>query len=904
MVPGFIFACLLALATCPSFVASQNFPAWIPLVLRSPYHDAWTSSTAPMSNWPTFWSSAANNVQILGWVGYIKVDGTAYRWIGGENDSSNSSLAQLLDLEVTPTRTIMSMQAGQSVLFNVTMLSPIEESDPVKQSLPFSYVYLDVVASDDQPHEIAVYMDISAEWASGNRSQPVSWSSSNTDTSITLQYQLLSPVQFQETANQADDVTTFIAMRAGPSVSSTIALDQGARQGFVHGSIPPRRPESQGPIAFPFPVYAIVAELGSIAQTTQSIVWALGSVRNPVVQYTTGTGTIQNRAPYFMTKYGDIQDAVDAFLLDFDNSKAHAIELDNRISQDASSISPVYSNLVSLSARQAIGATELTVASGTDGKLNTSDVMMFMKNIGNPDGQRVNPVEIIYAAFPFFLYLNPTYAGYLLAPLFDYQASSQSTQPYAAKDLGTTYPKATGNNREHSQGIEQSGNMLIMTLAHARISGDGKFINQYYGLLEKWARYLVNNTMLPTSNQISADLESRANITNLVVKGIIGVRAMAEISKSLGKNDDVTAFSTAALQMSETWESLALSSDRSHILATYGDEESWALPYNLYADQLLQTNLINTTVYASETSYLKGLMSETPKSNLVTSFGLPISTTTTIQGHTAWTLFTAAIMSDPATRDMLLQPIWNQVVTNTSTFPYSDVYNLNSGALVSGSASPALGGIFAPLALRLSAKTIVAPPPSPGSDPQKSSIIGPVVGGVVGGLVLITLAIVAVIFWRRRRQQRISNDHGCPIVVDEMRVDPIVVYGLGQLQRGSSQPRYADMSMDSREISNATAVASETASRPNLPNPRSTKSREAGYRAPAGPPTASTAAYTTSNSGGGSSAPASSQEPPSTVASRSVVEGLRAEVEELRRAMLELHADSIMPPPSYTTDQH
>lgn len=45
-------------------------------------------------------------------------------------------------------------------------------------------------------------------------------------------------------------------------------------------------------------------------------------------------------------------------------------------------------------------------------------------------------MEVLYASFPFFLYLNASYAGYLLSPLLEYQDSPQWSQPYAARDLG------------------------------------------------------------------------------------------------------------------------------------------------------------------------------------------------------------------------------------------------------------------------------------------------------------------------------------------------------------------------------------------------------------------------------------------------------------------------------------
>ena len=73
---------------------------------------------------------------------------------------------------------------------------------------------------------------------------------------------------------------------------------------------------------------------------------------------------------------------VDSVVLDFSDAKDRSNKLDTQILGSANSISETYSNLVSLAARQAMGSTELTVGMGSDGKWNSSDVKMFMKNIG------------------------------------------------------------------------------------------------------------------------------------------------------------------------------------------------------------------------------------------------------------------------------------------------------------------------------------------------------------------------------------------------------------------------------------------------------------------------------------------------------------------------------------------
>ena len=49
---------------------------------------------------------------------------------------------------------------------------------------------------------------------------------------------------------------------------------------------------------------------------------------------------------------------------------------------------------------------------------------------------RVNSVDVIYAAMPIYLYLNPAILGYLLSPLLTYQESVQYQNNFAAQDLG------------------------------------------------------------------------------------------------------------------------------------------------------------------------------------------------------------------------------------------------------------------------------------------------------------------------------------------------------------------------------------------------------------------------------------------------------------------------------------
>lgn len=113
---------------------------------------------------------------------------------------------------------------------------------------------------------------------------------------------------------------------------------------------------------------------------------------------------------------------------EYDHSNSQADTLDAQIAADAGAISSDYANIVALSTRQAMGGTEITVGPSLD----TSDVMVFLKEISS-DGN-VNTVDVIFPAWPIFLYLNPEYGKYLLTPLFNFQQTGQYGHDYSCHD--------------------------------------------------------------------------------------------------------------------------------------------------------------------------------------------------------------------------------------------------------------------------------------------------------------------------------------------------------------------------------------------------------------------------------------------------------------------------------------
>lgn len=61
----------------------------------------------------------------------------------------------------------------------------------------------------------------------------------------------------------------------------------------------------------------------------------------------------------------------------------------------------------------------------------------------------MNPVEVMYAAMPTLLVINPKYIFYLLRPMLDF-GLLRSKNDYAPPDLGLDYPNAVGNDADAS----------------------------------------------------------------------------------------------------------------------------------------------------------------------------------------------------------------------------------------------------------------------------------------------------------------------------------------------------------------------------------------------------------------------------------------------------------------------
>ncbi|KAI0633522.1 hypothetical protein C8Q77DRAFT_1217900 [Trametes polyzona] len=890
--------------------AAELLPASIPLAVRSPYMSAFLTnndSSPPISQTlPAFWGIR----QPLGWVGKIKVDGKTFSWMGGD-EALNANVTKI---QITPTRSIFVMRAGRMNI-TVTFLSPIEPSDWVLQSLPFSYVTVDLNTIDGNSHEVQLYSDINRAWATGDETGFCQFGQQATSNSVYhfVQSPGLKPAD-TEINGQAEDGTAYYAIAQSPGLTWRIDSDVAVRGQFRSTGTLANNASYLDSIQ-QRAVFAFAVNLGSVQSTSSPVTWTAGFVRNPSILYTAPPANTQQLHPYFVTKYGsDIGRAIDDLITGYSNALYRASTLDSSLLGNASLISPQYADLVAISARQTLASLDIAVPVDTEGNANTSEVRIFMNDIAVstlpvPPVRRVSPVDRLYAAMPLFLYVNPSFLGSLLSPLLDAQ-DDLTGMAYSAQDLGLAYPVVSGTRGPHNSSVEQTGSMLIMLYAHARFSGDGSLLGQHassfstglYNLAKRWADYLVRSTLTPDKEDYTYGL--RANMSNLALKGIIGVKAMARISQALGMQLDAQNYNARADALMASWEALAISRDQSpHAVASYGDDpkNSWTLLYNAYADHLLGTGLVSQKLTRDQTSYYRALVNQ--------FFDDDGDSRTS----TAWTLFTAATVSDEDVRDSLIQQVWNAASFKGVGPPFSIEYDVSSDGLTSQiySGGPAAGGLFSLLALHN----------VPGADTRSRSgkLAGAVVGGDLGGVAFLGVFACCVLLLRRRRSHSFYDDKDVALIAQEWEIP--TPFFVTPRDTHNSPPQAAQSDADlakpppaQQAVSpNANIPSNEVALLPRIPSVTPVKRSPApDHVVPSSPPPA-----TPPPPGLGSSTPPDGQQPSAPVGRsltdtratgdlvvlhRTEVLGMQAEMENLREEMRQMLEDRLDEPlPEYTS---
>ncbi|KAK0557871.1 hypothetical protein OC846_000166 [Tilletia horrida] len=729
-------------------------PPSIPLAVRGPYLSAWLPSGSLLSatppnnagnggylagQYPAFWTSGrgADGDFRLGTHGYIRIDNTTYQFMGDGfgNIVRAGKNANQLSMEYTSTRTIFKFEAA-GVLFTVTFFTPITPNDFLRQSLPLSYIHFELDKLSATFRKVQVYFDIDERWITGHEDyQDFPYVLDFKEYDGTQQYFLTRTRQqfYTEFRQRAEWGSTSWAIRDRPGVTSLNQNNVNAQLEFlVTGAL---SGEHFG-IGGPDNSFAFAVDMNA-ANATNDILLSIGHFRSPyinLVKANTSSPSAnasyqQDRYGYWQSEFSVFADAVKFFLDDFESALANATAFDKKVAQDSKAVvgggivGNQYAAITTLSVRQALGALELTISRDPKTKKwNTTDTIIGLKEISsNGDSQTV---DVIYPTFPILSYLNPAWIPLLLNPIFEYTESGLYPNKWAVHDLGT-WPNLVGypkGNDEPMQ-VEESGNMIIMTLHWAQLAGKKTaipYLKKHYKIMAQWASFLIEDSLIPASQLSTDDFAGTAsNQTNLAIKGLIGIAAMGEIASLVGQSGDAAIYRNISQQYASAWQFLAVDKAKTHTKLLYQQDDSWGTLYNAGLERWLNLALLPKSIYDMQDKWY-------PKQQQ--KYGVPLDSRHQWT-KSDWALFSASVSGSISTRNLFISLLYKFWSDGKTGVPMTDLYETTTGdspkypydPTVNFLARPVVGGHFALLAKQAADKANGVTNAAYGPNPTKTS---------------------------------------------------------------------------------------------------------------------------------------------------------------------------------------
>jgi hypothetical protein len=491
---------------------------------------------------------------------------------------------------------------------------------------------------------------------------------------------------FSEEGDQAEWGDWYYAASGSDSLTHQSGADGDVRSQFIDsGTLDNSADQQFRSINDRYPVFGFSYGFERVGSTQQSSQFTIFLAQEESVQFNTGSG-LKGVPSYWRGQYSSNVDALNFFHNDYQNVHDKSVELDTQITNDAARVGGQdYITIVSLAARQAWAATQVA---GT-----SENPYIFMKEISS--NGNMNTVDVIYPSSPLLLYFNPSWLKLLLDPVYIVQENNLWSKDFAIHDIGFHYPNATGHATEDTQEmpLEESGNMLILSLAYAQKTGDTNFLIDHYPLLHQWTDYLVLNSLIPATQQSTDDFAGAlANQTNLALKGIIAIAAMSSISNLTSDPTSGANFSSIATSYISQWQTLSLNPTATppHTTLSYSSPSSHSLLYNLYADALLSTSLVPPSIYRIQSAFYP---------TIAETYGIPLDTRHG-WAKNDWEMWSAAVAEED-TRTEMLARLAKWIGETSTNSPVTDLYEASTGGYgaVPFKARPVAGGWFALLAV-------------------------------------------------------------------------------------------------------------------------------------------------------------------------------------------------------------
>jgi len=613
-------------------------PPAVPLLVFDPYFSIWSFNDKLYDDSTRNWTGAKNAM-----TGIVRCGNKVWRFMGKIADREyyycEPDIIEQVNLKVNPTTTEYTFENDELRLV-VRFINPLLADDLKLLSRPIGYIEYEVLSKFDE--DIEVYFDISAETCVDDYQKQVQLYES--------EFGIYCGNVEQKLLNKSgDDVRIDWGYLHLLDKEAYFCSAFTGRNEFVLGKC-----EKKLKAGEVLSVYLDNPAMSVIKKGNSGRI-AIGYDDIKSIEY------FGKQLDAYYKIDGDTfedvcRDAIDNF--DFIKKKCQAF--DTELINISKKISEKYTDIISLSYRQAIAAHKLC--------FDESGLLFISKECFS-DGCAAT-VDVTYPSMPLFLKLNPELVIGMLRPIFEYAKMDLWNFEFAPHDVGI-YPiidkQAYGYEKEDPEWtisrqmpVEECANMLICTYAICNAIGSKEYACQNKELITKWADYLLEFGKIPENQLCTDDFNGHLDKNcNLSIKAIIGIYAFGELF-------DMPKYKEKAKEFAFWWKENA--NEKDHYKLAFDTDGTWSIKYNMVWDKIFRFGLFDDVCKIETDFYITKLM----------KYGIPLDSRGTVAKND-WIMWAAAMCETDEKRDKIIESVWNMINETKTRVPITDHYDATTG---------------------------------------------------------------------------------------------------------------------------------------------------------------------------------------------------------------------------------